>query len=57
MTQYATTEEKYQCAGCELKCTRREMNHKYSESLTCPRCGHPMIVVICQQEGINEVVT
>lgn len=44
MTQYATTEEKFQCIRCEIWCTTREMIDHYVSVLDrevghCPNCG------------------
>ena len=44
MTQYATTEEKFECMECGILCTRREMPLRYVPERKrdiehCPNCG------------------
>ena len=44
MTQYATSEEKFQCIRCAIWCTERELVYLYKpeldrETAHCPNCG------------------
>lgn len=58
MTQYATTEEKYECLHCEISCTKREMVYGYGyvesnveeEVVHCPNCkNHSTFLVFTEQ--------